>query len=132
MSVVIVKAVQTCLACPSQWDAWDSEGRYWYLRYRHAHGEARQYTQGPDWYEDESWPEPVDLLTFSYGDSPYDGVIELDKFCELAGIWLDPLAEVTPWGRYMSEALAQALGMDPDSIAVHDIDPVLDDDPEDY
>lgn len=127
----IVKAVQTCMACPSQWDAWDSDGRFWYLRYRHARGEARQYAEGPDWYEAEPapgspWPEPVEVRSFDYGDSPYDGVIELPQFCELAGLVLSPAAEVTPWGTYMSEALAQALGLDPDAVAVHDVDPVLD------
>ena len=25
---------QTCNACPSQWDAWDAEGNYYYIRYR--------------------------------------------------------------------------------------------------
>jgi hypothetical protein len=121
VSVTIVKAVQTCMACPAQWDAWDSEGRFWYLRYRHAHGEARRYDEGPGWYKAEPadgkpWIEPAEALDFDYGDSPYDGDIELPLFCELAGLVLSPDAEVTGWGTYMSEALAEALGLDPGSV----------------
>jgi hypothetical protein len=81
--------VQTCDACPSQWDAWDSEGRYWYLRYRYGHGEARQYP-------DENWVqlwvpnyEAREVLSFGYGHS-LDGVITLEKFAELAGLVLSP------------------------------------------
>lgn len=123
MTITIVKAVQTCIACPAQWDAWDDQGRFWYLRYRYAHGQARQYEEGPDWYETEPapgspWPEPVEVLDFSYGDSPYDGIIELPKFCELIGFTLSPVAEVTPWGTYMSEALAEALGIDPATLSL--------------
>lgn len=30
----ITKLVQTCGACPAQWDAWDEDGTYYYIRYR--------------------------------------------------------------------------------------------------
>jgi len=40
--VVIVRAVQTCEACPSQWDTWDDSGQFWYLRYRFARGTAER------------------------------------------------------------------------------------------
>jgi hypothetical protein len=32
--LVIVSLKQTCSACPSQWDAQTSDGRYVYIRYR--------------------------------------------------------------------------------------------------
>ena len=32
--IVLDRIVQTCNACPSQWDAWDTEGNYYYIRYR--------------------------------------------------------------------------------------------------
>lgn len=32
--VKVVKLVQTCRACPSQWNAWLSDGRMIYVRYR--------------------------------------------------------------------------------------------------
>jgi len=30
----IVKIIETCSACPSQWDMWDAEGNYYYVCYR--------------------------------------------------------------------------------------------------
>jgi hypothetical protein len=32
--LLIKKCVRTCIACPSQWDAWLEDGRYVYIRYR--------------------------------------------------------------------------------------------------
>jgi hypothetical protein len=32
--IKIVKVDQTCGACPSQWDMWDAEDNYYYVRYR--------------------------------------------------------------------------------------------------
>jgi hypothetical protein len=92
MQPVIVRAVQTGEACPSQWDGWDDSGSYWYLRYRYGLGQARQYASGPDWYRtyDPGQPEvPVRVLDFSYGH-PLDGVITLEKVAELAGLVLSP------------------------------------------
>lgn len=36
--VTLTRWVNTCEACPSQWDAWDAEGNYYYIRYRHGWG----------------------------------------------------------------------------------------------
>lgn len=30
----IEKIIQTCIACPSQWDMWDTDGVEYYVRYR--------------------------------------------------------------------------------------------------
>lgn len=77
--IILVRAEQTCYACPSQWDAWDLDGRYWYLRYRHGHG-----TMGRDYV--------TDALEFSTGDG--GGVIELQEFCERIGVtWAPELAD---------------------------------------
>lgn len=74
--VTITRAVQTCAACPAQWDAWDQDGRYLYLRYRNGHGTARR--------EDAA----CELVAeFSTGDS-YDGVISLEDFARRAGFQL--------------------------------------------
>lgn len=35
--IQIEKMVQTCWACPSQWDGWDKKGSYYYFRYRHGY-----------------------------------------------------------------------------------------------
>jgi hypothetical protein len=82
--LTIVKAVQTCRACPSQWDAWDTDGNYWYLRYRFSHGTAEQQP-GPDF---ETWARKEPEIEFSTDRGPYDGTIELEEFCELASIRL--------------------------------------------
>ena len=34
--IELVRLVQTCTACPSQWDAWDKDGNYIYIRYRYG------------------------------------------------------------------------------------------------
>ena len=34
--IEIIKLKQTYGACPSQWDAWDAEDNYYYVRYRHG------------------------------------------------------------------------------------------------
>lgn len=34
MTIELVRIEQTCMACPSQWDAYDAEGNYYYIRYR--------------------------------------------------------------------------------------------------
>jgi hypothetical protein len=75
-AVTLTRAVQTCWACPSQWDAWDADGRYYYLRYRSGHGSVRA--------DGARYP----VADFDYGDS-LDGFIELEKFAELAGIRLE-------------------------------------------
>lgn len=78
----IVKTVQTCLACPSQWDAWDSEGSYLYFRYRHGYGSVRK------WLNSVADDESSKLVAeFQLGDS-LDGFIELEDFVEKAGLTL--------------------------------------------
>lgn len=32
----LTKLVKTASMCPSQWDAWDADGNYYYIRYRHG------------------------------------------------------------------------------------------------
>lgn len=72
----IVEAVRTCVACPSQWSAKTSEGQEIYLRYRFARGEIR---------DEATW----DVITsFDYGEDPMDGEIDLETFCEKAGVTL--------------------------------------------
>lgn len=88
-SKTIVRAVQTCDACPSQWDAVTVDGTELYLRFRHGYGRAALE------HSDET------VSDFSYGD-PLLGVISLSKFCELAGLAIDPDAQVKsmssePW-----------------------------------
>jgi len=74
-TVTLVKAIQTCTACPSQWDAWDDQGRYWYLRYRSGLG-----TMGRGYDLDEA--------QFSFDDGDGGGEISLEEFCERTGVTL--------------------------------------------
>jgi hypothetical protein len=84
--VTITRAVQTCSAAPSQWDAWDADGNYYYLRYRWGHGTVERCTS-PDWYKYDDGQGDL-IATFDYGD-PLDGSIELEEFAALAGLRLE-------------------------------------------
>lgn len=46
--IVLTRVVQTCEACPSQWDAWDTDGTYYYLRFRHGHGRIESEEVGDE------------------------------------------------------------------------------------
>lgn len=83
MSITIVRAVRTCRACPSQWDAWDADGRYYYLRYRFGYGTV-EVAAGPDAYVGDGSEV---IAEFEHG-GPYDGEISLGEFAELAGLAL--------------------------------------------
>jgi hypothetical protein len=105
--VKLVRATQTSLACPSQWDAFDEDGNYWYLRYRHGVGYARCY--GPDVTEfddltSEEWRHPREVLKFEYGH-PLDGDITLDEFALRAGFSLAPELRQVDYTQYLSNSL---------------------------
>jgi hypothetical protein len=91
--ITIVRAVETCSACPSQWDAWDEAGNFYYLRYRSGYGEMRCY-KTPDWYQVDADELRYIVAEFEHGD-PFDGVISLEKFAELAGVELSPDLETS-------------------------------------
>lgn len=86
----IVRAEQTCVACPSQWNAWTADGQYLYLRYRSGIGTADAY-DNPD---SDTWPQPPDgrIARFDTEDR-HDAEIDLDEFCERAGLELADDAE---------------------------------------
>lgn len=89
--IIIARAVMTCSGCPSQWDSWDIDGNYWYLRYRSSRGEVVRQP-GPDW---ETWPAYEPNITFKGGEDDADGFMDLGRFAELAGITLHPACQVT-------------------------------------
>lgn len=80
MIIKIVKAHMTCGACPSQWNAWDAEGNYYYLRYRSGIGTVQQCES-----EDALQHDTPNLVRFEYGDW-LDGCLTLEEFAELAGL----------------------------------------------
>lgn len=105
--VKLVRAVCTSFACPSQWDAWDSDGKYYYLRFRHGVGQIRHYPGGPNFW-DRLDEEPELIARFEVDDE-WAGVIELEEFAQKAGIELaDPL-DSTDYNGYLAGHLAQAL-----------------------
>ena len=81
---VLVQVTQTSCGCPSQWDALDARGRYYYLRYDGGTGEIRRYRTS-EW----TWSAKDELIRtvarFQYG-GPLDGIITLDEFAARAGI----------------------------------------------
>lgn len=86
---VLARAVRTCDACPSQWNAWTTTGQYLYLRYRSGVGSVDAY-ESPDW---ESWPHPPEGAVARFGEPSLDGVISLEDFCARAGLQLAPRLE---------------------------------------
>lgn len=103
-TIVIVRAVQTAIVCPSQWDAWDSEGRYYYLRHRNGRGSADRYAS-PDftsWGDDELGGIAAFLGELDGQDDDDDPRDELESFCELAGLQLAPDADVVGFEEYVA------------------------------
>lgn len=92
MTITLARVVQTCGACPSQWDAWTADGQYLYLRYRFGVGTVDAY-DGPD---SDSWDVAPDghVAQFEDVDEPLNGTIELAEFCERAGLQLAEDAQV--------------------------------------
>lgn len=35
--IILTKIEQTCSACPAQWDGFEEDGTYYYIRYRWGH-----------------------------------------------------------------------------------------------
>jgi hypothetical protein len=57
----IVKMVETCGGCPSQWEGWDDEGAYYYFRYRWG------YLRVDTAPTEKDWDSP---LALAYGAKP--------------------------------------------------------------
>jgi hypothetical protein len=107
VTVTITSAVQTCAGMPSQWDAWDAEGQYYYLRFRHGQGTIRREPSQDlsTW----AWPKSEGDLVGSFEDGDeWAGIIELDEFCRRAGVVL-ALTEYKSFGEYAAEKLREAL-----------------------
>lgn len=90
--ITIVKAKQTSIACPSQWDLWDENGQYYYARYRSGRGTLCRH-KSPEWWDipgdHETHFDPGhNVAEFKFGDR-LDGDIGLSQFAELADFELD-------------------------------------------
>jgi hypothetical protein len=119
--ITIVKAVQTSIACPAQWDMWDESGNYYYARFRSGSASVIQY-------EDEDWvgapfladPEDGNMTGWAYrgnvkfigfvahftDEDEYRGWISLEEFCERAGLALAPDLVHEGFGDYVMGKLA--------------------------
>lgn len=108
--ITISRAVQTSIACPSQWDAWDADGNYYYLRYRHGWGRIERYPGGPNFWErlDEE-PETIGHFEDDIPDGEPDGFITLEEFAERAGVQLCPNLDHKNFNEYLADALKTTL-----------------------
>ncbi len=73
----IVKLVQTCSACPSQWDAWTDAGDYVYIRYRSG---LLSVSQGD---------ELQDRIFAVIHGGQYDGEMDVNELAKLTSGILD-------------------------------------------
>lgn len=93
MAIQLARVVETCSACPTQWDAWTVDGQYLYLRYRFGVGTVDAYDK-PDW---ETWADSPDGKIARFGTPSMAGMISLEDFLAATGLELAPDAEVEPW-----------------------------------
>jgi hypothetical protein len=110
--ITIARTVCTCPSVPTQWDAWDTNGQYYYLRYRFGRGTVDAY-DNPDL---NTWSVAPDGYTAAFrdADDPWRGEIELDEFLRRAGLELAADAVVVSYGEYVT--LAQRTADDEVSI----------------
>lgn len=83
---VMVRLVRTCTACPAQWDAWDSRGQQYYIRYRHG-----QFTvdavSGPNWVTDRSEVRKIIDLDYGHEDGGWMDETELFDLTDDMFVW---------------------------------------------
>jgi hypothetical protein len=106
--IKLVRAVQTSIAMPSQWDAWDADGKYYYLRFRHGVGSIRHYPGGAGWDRRDTEETPEHIASFEV-DNEWAGHIQLEEFAQKAGIELADDIEQTSYNMYLAGQLAQTL-----------------------
>lgn len=80
--LILVRAEQTCREYPSQWNAWDTTGAYWYLRAEFGHASYGREPLSP-------------ARTFTYDDK--GAPVALAEFIRAAGLrWVPALANDVP------------------------------------
>ncbi|CAL9350766.1 hypothetical protein SUDANB1_00456 [Streptomyces sp. enrichment culture] len=98
----LARVVETCRACPSQWDAWTVDGQYLYLRYRHGIGSVEaQPSRDPDTWDLDKPP------LVEWDDDTGNGAITLEEFLRRAGLRLAVLAPVMPYEEYIEQKLRE-------------------------
>jgi hypothetical protein len=108
-TIRIVRAVQTAMGCPSQWDLWDTDDNYYYARYRHGCGELRRYKTENWWNASRSADggnsEYLGTVASFQNDDQWDGFISLDEFAVRTGIELDPGIYEIGYGDHVRDEL---------------------------
>lgn len=79
---VFTRTAQTCRCMPSQWNAWDADGQYYYLRYRSGRGSIETAGSEQDYLD--NGPSSL-VAAFTADDDEYVGEMSLEEFLELAG-----------------------------------------------
>lgn len=84
MPIKLVRWVNTCEAVPSQWDAWDAKGNYYYLRFRYNRA-TLETAPGPnsllkDWKLLNAMRDPK-----ATGE-PFEGYCTFEEICEWLGV----------------------------------------------
>lgn len=99
--ITLARVVETCPSVPTQWDAWDTNGQYHYLRYRFGRGTVDTYDD-PD---PDTWDVIPDGYTahFRDEDEPLKGEIGLDEFLRRAGLQLAPDAVLVSYAEYVEQ-----------------------------
>jgi len=102
--ITLVRAVQTAIACPSQWDAWDEQDNYYYLRFRHGYGTVTRY-KTENWVGSDEDEFIARVAEFEYGADDNLGDITLEDFAMQAGIELAPGLHETSYGHHLADQL---------------------------
>lgn len=79
----IVRIVQTCWACPSQWEGFMADGQVFYIRFRH--GNISVYVDPMDPLKDDA-PIIDERYVSPYGCEGCMGYAELRRFLSSRGI----------------------------------------------
>jgi hypothetical protein len=101
--VVLVQVTQTSADCLAQWDGWDRNGSYYYLRYRDGAGKVCRY-RTPDWPRADR-DELIRVVATFDDAGPHDGVISLEAFAARAGITVASGAAVTGFWDHVRDEL---------------------------
>lgn len=112
MTIKLAKVVRTCSGCPDQWDAWDTEGRYYYLRHRHQRGTVEPQPS-PD---TDTWAMPPGSAELIAWTDHHIG-ISLDEFLENADLHYPPGIMLAPGATVIGE---DPLEDDMTDLAEHD------------
>ncbi|PZP48572.1 MAG: hypothetical protein DI601_00350 [Azospirillum brasilense] len=109
MVITLVHIRQTCVACPSQWDALSDHGDFIYIRYRSGYL-GWGIGSSPD-AAAENWASCRDTDDIQLSEDHLDGVIDLRDACEALGFSIAPDAEIheIPDDKDEEEALCDAL-----------------------